>query len=51
MSGHPLYLLAFATFIVVLGFLFYNYISNKASQKTGGRGTSSGLGGPNDPLG
>ena len=46
MSGHPLYLLVFATFLLLIGFLVWSKISTKRSQK----GKTSGLGGPNDPL-
>jgi hypothetical protein len=45
---HPLFLLAFATFILFAGFLVWNLISTKQSQKTGGN--TSGFGGPNDPM-
>jgi len=46
MSGHPLYLLAFLTFFLVLAFFGWSKISTKRSQQ----GKTSGLGGPNDPL-
>ena len=48
MSVHPVYLLAFATFILVIGFLVWNLLSVRRNQKTGGN--TSGIGGPNDPL-
>ncbi len=48
MFAHPVYLLAFATFILVIGFAVWNYLSAKRSQETGGK--TSGIGGPNDPL-
>ena len=48
MSGHPLYWLVFATFVVLLGFLGWSKLSTKRSLETGGR--TSGIGGPNDPL-
>lgn len=48
MSDHPLYLLAFLTFILVLGFLGWNLLSVRRNQKTGGK--TSGIGGPNDPM-
>ncbi len=48
MTFHPVYLLAFATFFLVVGFLVWNLISVRRNQKTGGK--TSGLGGPNDPL-
>ena len=44
---HPLFLLVFATFVLVIGFLVWNKISvdrNKAGQNT------DGIGGPSDPL-
>jgi hypothetical protein len=47
-SDHPLYLLAFLTFFLVLAFLIWNRISLRRNQQTGGK--TSGLGGPNDPL-
>ena len=49
MSSHPLYILAFATFILVIGFAAWSYLSSHRHQQTGGR--TSGIGGPNDPLG
>ncbi len=48
MSNHPLYLLVFATFVLLIGFLVWNKLSIKRSLETGGK--TSGLGGPNDPL-
>jgi hypothetical protein len=48
MSSHPLYLLVFATFILLLGFLGWSKLSVKRNQQTGGK--TSGIGGPNDPL-
>ena len=48
MSGHPLYLLVFATFILFIAFLVWSKISTKRSLETGGK--TSGIGGPNDPL-
>ena len=48
MSVHPVYLLALATFLMVIGFLVWNLISVRRNQKTGGH--TSGLGGPNDPM-
>ena len=44
---HPLFLLAIATFIVILAFLGWNLLSNRRSQA---KGTVSGVGGLNDPL-
>ncbi len=46
MSGHPLYLLVFVTFLLFLGFLVWSKISTKRSQQ----GKQSGIGGPNDPI-
>jgi hypothetical protein len=48
MSSHPLYWLAFLTFLLVLGFLIWNRVSVHRNQVTGGK--TSGLGGPNDPM-
>jgi hypothetical protein len=48
MSRHPLYWLAFLTFIVVAGFAGWNLMSTRRRQKAGDN--VSGLGGPNDPL-
>jgi hypothetical protein len=45
---HPLTLLAFGTFILVLAFLVWNLLSVRRHQKTGGNTT--GIGGPNDPM-
>jgi hypothetical protein len=45
---HPVYLLALATFALVMGLLFWNIASTKRNQKTGGN--TSGIGGPNDPM-
>jgi hypothetical protein len=45
---HPLSLLAFLTFLLVVGFLVWNLLSVKKHQKTGG--DTTGLGGPNDPM-
>ncbi len=44
---HPLFLLAIATFVVILGFLAWNLISNRRSQD---KSNVSGVGGLNDPL-
>ncbi len=43
---HPLFLLAIATFILVVGFLVWN----KQSVKKHPHGDSTGIGGKNDPL-
>ena len=48
MFGHPLFLLALVTFVLILGFLFWNKASVKRNQQTGGN--TSGIGGPNDPM-
>lgn len=48
MSAHPLYILAFATFLLLIGFLVWNLLSVKRRQKT--HGHTTGIGGPNDPL-
>ena len=48
MSSHPLYLLVFVTFLLVVAFLVWNLLSVKRNQKTGGK--TSGIGGPNDPM-
>ena len=48
MSSHPLYLLVFVTFLLVIVFLGWNLLSVKRNQKTGGK--TSGIGGPNDPM-
>jgi hypothetical protein len=48
MPVHPLSLLVFFTFLLVLAFLVWNWLSVRRNQKTGGK--ASGIGGPNDPL-
>jgi hypothetical protein len=45
---HPLYVLAFLTLLIVAGFAIWNLWSTKRQQEPGP--TTSGLGGPNDPL-
>ena len=45
---HPVYLLAFATFALLVGFLVWNKMSINRRQQTGGH--TSGIGGPNDPM-
>lgn len=40
--------LAMATFVLLLGFLWWNKASTKRNQQTGGN--TSGIGGPNDPI-
>jgi len=48
MSTSPIFTLALVTFLLVLGFLVWNWLSVKKNQETGGNTT--GTGGPNDPL-
>jgi hypothetical protein len=45
---HPVYILAFVTFLAVIAFLVWNYMSTKRNQQTGGN--TSGIGGPADPM-
>jgi hypothetical protein len=45
---HPLFILAFATFLAVVAFAIWSFASTKRHQKTGGN--TSGIGGPADPL-
>jgi hypothetical protein len=45
---HPVFILAFATFALIIGVLIWNIASTKKQQKTGGN--TSGIGGPNDPM-
>jgi hypothetical protein len=45
---HPLFILPVATFILLVGYLIWNYISTKRNLETGG--DVSGLGGPKDPM-
>ncbi len=45
---HPVYILAFATFIVVAGFLVWTRVST--SRHRFGRNNPTGIGGENDPL-
>ncbi len=45
---HPVYALAFITFVLVLAFLVWNLLSVKKHQRTGGNTT--GIGGPKDPM-
>ena len=44
---HPLFLLAIATFVLIIGFLAYNLISNRRHKFNR---PVSGIGGENDPL-
>jgi hypothetical protein len=44
---HPVYLLAFATFVLVIGFLVWNRVS--AGRHTFS-GNPAGVGGPADPI-
>jgi hypothetical protein len=50
MSSHPLYWLLFATLLIVVAIAIWSFISTKSHEKTGGKGTSTGLGGPHDPM-
>jgi hypothetical protein len=45
---HPLILLPLATFILVLGYLAWNWYSTKRNLETGGN--TPGPGGKNDPM-
>jgi hypothetical protein len=45
---HPLILLPAVTFLLLAGFLGWNWLSTKRSQETGG--DTSGVGGPKDPM-
>jgi hypothetical protein len=45
---HPLILLPLATFILLVAYLIWNYISTKRNLETGGK--TSGPGGPKDPM-
>jgi hypothetical protein len=45
---HPVYTLAFVTFLLVIGFLIWNLLSVRRNQKHGDGAT--GIGGPNDPM-
>jgi hypothetical protein len=45
---HPVYLLAFGTLVAVAAFGYWNYVSTREHQKSGGHTT--GIGGPNDPM-
>ena len=45
---HPVYILAFVTFLAFIAFGVWNYISTRRNQQTGGR--TSFLGGPADPM-
>ena len=49
MFDHPVILLSFATFALVIGFAIWNLITVRRQQKGGGE-PKSGIGGPNDPL-
>jgi hypothetical protein len=46
---HPLILLPLLTFILLIGFLVWNYVTTKEHQRTGGK-KASGIGSPKDPL-
>jgi hypothetical protein len=45
---HPLILLPVATFVLLLGYLAWNWLSTKRNLDTGGN--VSGPGGDNDPM-
>jgi len=45
---HPLILLPVATFIILIGYLGWNWYSTKRNLETGGK--TSGAGGPKDPM-
>ncbi len=45
---HPVYVLAFLTLLIVAGLALWNLWSTKRQQQPGE--TTSGPGGPNDPL-
>ncbi len=45
---HPLILLPVATFVLLVGYLIWNYISTKRNLETDGK--ASGLGGDKDPM-
>jgi hypothetical protein len=45
---HPLFLLPVATFIILLGYLTWNWYSTKRNMETGGK--AKGLGGEKDPM-
>jgi hypothetical protein len=47
-NAHLTFILPVATFILIIGYLAWNYFSVKRNQETGGN--TSGLGGPNDPI-
>jgi hypothetical protein len=44
-----IFALAIATFVLLLGFLWWNRASTKRHQESGG-GNTTGIGGLNDPL-
>jgi hypothetical protein len=44
---HPLILLPLATFILLIAFLGWSWLSTKRSQK---KGKTTGIGGENDPM-
>jgi hypothetical protein len=50
MSSHPLYWLLFVTLLIVVAIAGWSLMSTAAHQKSGGKGASSGLGGPHDPM-
>ena len=47
-ENHPLFWLAFATFLILIFYGVYNYYATKRQQKHGS--DIEGIGGKNDPL-
>jgi hypothetical protein len=45
---HPLFILPVATFILLIAYLVWNWLSTKRNLETGG--DTSGPGGPKDPM-
>jgi len=45
---HPLFLLPFLTFLLLIGYLVWNWVSTRNSQDPAKN--KSGIGGPNDPM-
>jgi hypothetical protein len=50
MSSHPLFWLLFVTLFIVIAIGVWSYMSTRGHEKTGGKGTATGLGGPHDPM-
>jgi hypothetical protein len=44
---HPLFMLAFATFVLIIGWLAWNKVAVKKQIEPG---PTTGIGGPNDPV-